>query len=68
MDVCTLISANGYIKYDLYHNSQSEKPVFVFCFHAEAVRKILFHTLGKPFSWCWKGFSALPNGLFGMAV
>lgn len=50
MDVCTLISANGYIKYDLYYNSQSEKPVSVFCFHTEAERKGLFHTLGKPFS------------------
>lgn len=50
MDVCTLISANGYIKHILYDNSQQKKPVSVFCFHTEAVRKILFHTLGKPFS------------------
>lgn len=50
MDVCTLISANGYIKYDLYYNSQPKNPVSVFCFHTEAVRKGLFHTLGKPFS------------------
>lgn len=50
MDVCMLISANGYIKRDIYHNSQPENPVSVFYFHTEAVRKGLFHTLGKPFS------------------
>ena len=50
MDVCMRISANGYIKRNIYHNSQPKKPVSVFCFHTEAVRKGLFHTLGKPFS------------------